>query len=80
MLNTIDNINIFVPEWIVPKNIFALQTTRNSDSGKEPLKKNKTKPLTNFGLEFINKKAIGLNQSHSNIISCNNWICDSAIL
>ena len=67
MLNTIDNINIFEPEWIVPKNIFALQTTRNSDSGKEPLKKNKTKPLTNFGLEFINKKAIGLNQSHSNI-------------
>ena len=29
MLNTIDNINIFEPEWIVPKNIFALQTTRN---------------------------------------------------
>ena len=67
MLNTIDNINIFEPEWIVPKNIFALQTTRNSDSGTEPLKKNKTKPLTNLGLEFINKKAIGLNQSHSNI-------------
>ena len=67
MLNTIDNINVFEPEWDVPKNIFALQTTRNSDSGKEPLKKNKTKPLTNFGLEFINKKAIGLNQSHSNI-------------
>jgi YfiH family protein len=67
MLNTIDNINIFEPEWIVPKNIFALQTTRNSDLRQGALKKNKTKPLTNFGLEFINKKAIGLNQSHSNI-------------
>ena len=67
MLNTIDNINIFEPEWIVPKNIFALQTTRNTKPNKELLKKNKTKPLSNFGLEFINKKAIGLNQSHSNI-------------
>jgi copper oxidase (laccase) domain-containing protein len=67
MLNTMDNINIFEPEWIVPKNIFALQTTRNSNPIKEPLNKNKTKLSTNFGLEFINKKAIGLNQSHSNI-------------
>ena len=62
-----DNINIFEPEWIVPKNIFALQTIRNTSPSKELLHKNKTKLSTNFGLEFINKKAIGLNQSHSNI-------------
>ena len=67
MLNTMDNINIFEPEWIVPKNIFALQTTRNSNLIKESFDKNKTKLSTNLGFEFINKKAIGLNQSHSNI-------------
>ena len=67
MLNGMDNINIFEPEWVVPQNIFALQTTRNTNPSKEPLHKNKTKLSTNFGLEFINKKAIGLNQSHSNI-------------
>ena len=67
MLNGMDNINVFEPEWDVPKNIFALQTKRNSNLIKEPLNKNKKKLSTNFGLEFINKKAIGLNQSHSNI-------------
>ena len=67
MLNGMDNINIFEPEWVVPKNIFALQTTRNTNPSKEPLHKNKKKLSTNFGLEFINKKVIGLNQSHSNI-------------
>jgi polyphenol oxidase len=67
MLNSMEDINIFEPEWDVPKNIFALQTTRNSSSNKEPLLKNKTKLSTNLGYEFINKKAIGLNQSHSNI-------------
>ena len=61
-----DNINIFEPEWIVPKNIFALQTTRNTNPRKESSHLNKIKLSTNFGLEFINKKAIGLNQSHSN--------------
>ncbi len=61
-----DNINIFKPEWIVPKNIFALQTTRNTNPRKESSHLNKIKLSTNFGLEFINKKAIGLNQSHSN--------------
>jgi YfiH family protein len=67
MLNTMDNINVFEPEWDVPKNIFALQTTRNSNLIKESFDKNKTKLLTNLGFEFINKKAIRLNQSHSNI-------------
>jgi hypothetical protein len=67
MLNVMNNINIFEPEWVVPQNIFALQTTRNTNPSKEPLHKNKTKLATNFGLEFINKKGIGLNQSHSNI-------------
>jgi len=67
MLNGIDNINIFEPEWIVPKNIFALQTSRNINPSKKPSCKNKTKLSTNLGFEFINKKAIGLNQSHSNI-------------
>ena len=67
MLNDMGNINVFEPEWDVPKNIFALQTTRNSNSSKELLYKNKIKLSSNFGLEFINKKAIGLNQSHSNI-------------
>ena len=67
MLNGIDNINIFEPEWIVPKNIFALQTTRNANPSKKPSYKNKTKLSNNFGLEFINKKTIGLNQIHSNI-------------
>ena len=62
-----DNINVFEPEWDVPKNIFALQTTRNSNLIKESFDKNKTKLSTNLGFEFINKKAIGLNQSHSNI-------------
>ena len=62
-----NNINIFEPEWVVPQNIFALQTTRNTNPSKEPLHKNKTKLSTNFGLEFINKKGIGLNQLHSNI-------------
>jgi YfiH family protein len=61
-----DNINIFKPEWIVPKNIFALQTTRNTIPRKELLFDNKTELSTNFGLEFVNKKVIGLNQSHSN--------------
>jgi hypothetical protein len=56
MLNGMDNINIFEPEWIVPKNIFALQTIRNTSPSKELLHKNKTKLSTNFGLEFINKK------------------------
>ena len=67
MLNGMDNINVFEPEWDVPKNIFALQTTRNTNPSKELLNKNKTKLSTNLGFEFINKKAIGLNQSHSNI-------------
>ena len=67
MLNGIDNTIIFEPEWDVPKNIFALQTTRNTSPSKELLNKNKTKLSTNFGLEFINKKSIGLNQTHSNI-------------
>jgi len=67
MLNGIDNTIIFEPEWDVPKNIFALQTTRNTSPSKELLNKNKTKLSNNFGLKFINKKAIGLNQSHSNI-------------
>jgi len=62
-----DNINIFEPEWVVPKNIFALQTLRNSHPIKESSHLNKTKLLTNFGLKFINKKEKGLNQSHSNI-------------
>ena len=66
MLNVMNNINIFEPEWVVPQNIFALQTTRNTNPSKEPLHKNKTKLSTNFGLEFVNKKVIGLNQSHSN--------------
>jgi polyphenol oxidase len=67
MFKGMDNINIFEPEWVVPRNIFALQTTRNTNACKESLDKNKTKLSTNFGLEFINKKVIGLNQSHSNI-------------
>ena len=67
MLNDMDNINVFEPEWDVPKNIFALQTIRNISPSKEPLNKNQTKLSTNLGFEFINKKAIGLNQSHSNI-------------
>ena len=67
MLNVMNNINIFEPEWVVPQNIFALQTTRNTNPSKEPLHKNKTKLSTNLGFKFINKKAIGLNQSHSNI-------------
>ena len=67
LFNAMDNINVFEPEWDVPKNIFALQTIRNTSPTKEFLYKNKTKSSTNFGLEFINKKAIGLNQSHSNI-------------
>jgi hypothetical protein len=56
MLNDMDSINVFEPEWDVPKNIFALQTTRNSNSSKELLCKNKIKLSSNFGLEFINKK------------------------
>ena len=67
MLNVMNNINIFEPEWVVPQNIFALQTTRNPTLIKESFDKNKTKLLTNLGFEFINKKAIRLNQSHSNI-------------
>ena len=67
MLNGMDNKNIFEPEWVVPQNIFALQTTRNTNPSKEPLHKNKTKLSTNLGFDFINKKAIGLNQSHSNV-------------
>jgi polyphenol oxidase len=67
MFKGMDNINIFEPEWVAPKNVFALQTTRNTNPSKEPLDKNKTKLSTNFGLEFINKGVIGLNQSHSNI-------------
>ena len=67
MLNSMDNINIFEPEWDVPKNIFAIQTKKNYNSSKEPLHKNKTKLSNNLDFEFINKKAIGLNQSHSNI-------------
>ena len=62
-----DNINIFTPEWIVPKNIFALQTKRNTTAIKKSSHINKIKLSTNFGLEFINKKEKGLNQSHSNI-------------
>ena len=67
LLNGMDNINVFEPEWDVPKNIFALQTIRNTSPSKELLNKNQTKLSTNLGFEFINKKAIGLNQSHSNI-------------
>jgi len=67
MLNSMDDINVFEPEWDVPKNIFALQTIRNTSPSKESLNKNQTKLSTNLGFEFINKKAIGLNQSHSNI-------------
>ena len=36
-----DNINIFEPEWIVPKNIFALQTKRNTNSIKKSSHKEK---------------------------------------
>ena len=67
MLNGMDNINIFEPEWIVPKNIFALQTTRNTIPRKESSYDNKTDLSINFGLKFIDKKTIGLNQTHSNI-------------
>ena len=67
MLNGMNNINAFEPEWDAPKNIFALQTLRNTSPSKEFLNKNQTKLSTNLGFEFINKKAIGLNQSHSNI-------------
>jgi polyphenol oxidase len=67
LLNGMDNINVFEPEWDVPKNIFALQTIRNTSPSKELLNKNQTKLSKNFGLEFIKKKGIGLNQSHSNI-------------
>ena len=67
LLNAMDSTNIFEPEWVVPKNIFALQTTRNTNFTKGPLQKNKTKLSTNFGFEFINKRGKGLNQSHSNI-------------
>ena len=62
-----NNINVFEPEWDAPKNIFALQTLRNTSLSKEFLNKNQTKLSTNLGFEFIKKKAIGLNQSHSNI-------------
>ena len=57
-----DNINIFEPEWIVPKNIFALQTKRNTSSKKKSSHINKIKLSTNFGLEFINNEEKGLNQ------------------
>ena len=67
MLNGMNNINVFEPEWDATKNIFALQTLRNTSPSKEFLNKNQTKLSTNLGFEFINKKAIGLNQSHSNI-------------
>jgi YfiH family protein len=67
LLNGMDNINVFEPEWDVPKNIFALQTIRNTSPSKELLNKNQTKLSTNLGFDFINNKAIGLNQSHSNI-------------
>jgi len=67
LLNGMDNINVFEPEWDVPKNIFALQTIRNTSPSKELLNKNQTKLSTNLGFDFINKKAIGLNQSHSNV-------------
>ena len=67
LFNAMDNINVFEPEWDVPKNIFALQTIRNTSPSKELLNKNQTKLSTNLGFDFINKKAIGLNQSHSNI-------------
>ena len=67
MLNSMNNINVFEPEWDVPKNIFALQTLRNTSPSKGFLNKNQTKLSTNLGFDFINKKAIGLNQSHSNI-------------
>ena len=67
MLDGMDNINIFEPEWIVPKNIFALQTTRNTNLSNGALNTNKPKLSINFGIEFINKKVTGLNQSHSNI-------------
>ena len=50
-----------------PQKYFCLTNNKKFYSSKEPLNKNKTKLSTNFGLEFINKKAIGLNQSHSNI-------------
>ena len=62
-----NNINIFTPEWIVPKNIFALQTKRNNSVIKKSSQVNEIKLSTNFGLEFINKEEKGLNQSHSNI-------------
>ena len=67
MLDDMDNINIFEPEWIVPKNIFALQTIRNTNLSNGALNTNKPKLSINFGIEFINKKVTGLNQSHSNI-------------
>jgi polyphenol oxidase len=67
MLNSMEDINIFEPEWDVPKNIFALQTTKNFNPSNELLLKNKTKLSNNLDFAFINKKAIGLNQSHSNI-------------
>ena len=53
MLNGMDNINVFEPEWDVPKNIFALQTLRNTRPSKEFLNKNQTKLSTNLGFEFI---------------------------
>ena len=43
MLNGMDNTIMFEPEWVVPKNIFALQTTRNTSLSKELLNKNKQK-------------------------------------
>ena len=38
-----NNINVFEPEWDAPKNIFALQTLRNTNPSKEFLNKNQTK-------------------------------------
>ena len=55
------------PNGMSPKIFLPYKQQEIQTSIKESFDKNKTKLSTNLGFEFINKKAIGLNQSHSNI-------------
>ncbi len=67
MVKVSDNLSIVKPSWIVPSNVHAIQTIRDSVPKKNQQYTSKILVENEIGLKFLRKNLKGLNQVHSNI-------------
>lgn len=66
-VKSMNNLKIIKPDWVVPSNVYALQTVRNSNLKKKSNHTSKKELSNRYGLKFLNSNEIILNQMHSNI-------------